>query len=148
MNASIITSSDERGTWKLVSMTSTTRHRCPEWMNRSVWPSARRWRLPTRGPAPRGADGDDRVARSHAARCRGHDVALGVHDVVLDPGGGDRTEGAETDFELDTADAGAAFAAAVRAPGVRCRPAVGAAAEPGRGVHGLVALGVVERSRM
>ena len=99
------------------------------------------------GPHARRADGDD-AARRLARRPRRlrHAVALAVHAVVERVVLGDRLERVEADDELDGVRSPRRRRAMPSSrPGVRCSPAVGAAAEPGSvGVDRLVAVGAVE----
>ena len=93
---------------------------------------APRWRRPTRGPAPRWSrpPPPGRPAAQAAMVAGGHRVALGVDDVLLGGGGGDRPEGVEPDGQVDAGRRWPRPARhAARSSGVKCSPAVGAAAD-------------------
>ena len=85
----------------------------------------------------RRADADDAAAggarrvepRAHLGR---DGVGLAVDRVLVELVDRDRPERVEADAQLDADDLAALRASARQSSGVKCRPAVGAAAEPGR----------------
>ncbi len=72
--------------------------------------------------------------RAENRRARGglDAVGLAVHRVLRERAGGHGPERVEPDAQLDLHDLAARPACAAHSAGVKCRPAVGAAALPGR----------------
>ena len=99
-NASTRASSDDRGTWKLVSSRSTTAKRvvaADEQAGAVLGLAGGRPRLqrPHHGGAHRDHLAGRRRPSARRAVSARDAVALGVHGVVLDPVGGDRAERAQ-----------------------------------------------------
>ena len=121
-------------------------------MNSRVRPCrARPTRPPTRGRARWSCRPRRRVApRRHCSITSArHAISLAVHHVLGGIVDGHGLERVEADDELDPGDVDAASGNGRRATrGVKCRPAVGAAADAGLvGVDGLVALGLGRERR-
>jgi hypothetical protein len=98
-----------------------------------------------------GSNRNDAPARWPARRLsassggRGQRVALGVQADLFHPGDPDRLKGSQPDVQRESCDLHAALASGrPGSAGVKCSPAVGAAAEPGCWlVDGLVALAIL-----
>ena len=137
--ASIMTSSDDRGRWKFVMHHVDHGEREPR-RDEQVG-GARQLAAsppPTRGPAPRGADRDHRARRPRrpptSSRRRPGRARGGCRGPR--PGRRDRPERVEPDDQLDAVRPSAPAATMPSSTaGVRCRPAVGAAADAGRSAN-------------